>query len=265
MLLQFTKWRSNSILWCLAGISTNKLLTWSWITLGYWRNHPSTQQAIVPGVICIEGNIGSGKSTLLSGLRQGGLSVFQEPVQTRWKKCLSTYYENRSRWGITFQIEVFEWFNLLKPLFAAKQNHKVSSVKSPILVERSPMAAYHIFAKDMQRSGHVTIWEISILRRLTKKWGWIPEHTFFAHTSYKVALMRLSKRDRTAEKSIQKDFLWQLELRHRAFIHSGLCGKVHILDGSLSKQDLLISTISEIAAIHDSKCVRDHSHITSTP
>ena len=108
VLLQFTNWRTNSILWCLAGISTNKLITWSWITLWYWRNQPSTQQAIVPGVICIEGNIGSGKSTLLSGLRQRGLSVFQEPVQTRWKKCVSTYYENRSRWGFTFQIEVFE-------------------------------------------------------------------------------------------------------------------------------------------------------------
>ena len=69
------------------------------------------------------------------------------------------------------------------------------------------MAAYYIFAKDMQESGHLTIREISLLRRLAKKWGWIPEHTLFVHTSYKEVLMRVRKRDRTAEKSIQKEFL----------------------------------------------------------
>ena len=124
---------------------------------------------------------------------------------------------------------------------------------SPILVQRSPMAAYHIFVKNMQRSGHLTIWEMTLLRRLAKKWGWIPEHTFLVHTPYKEALKRLKKRNRTAEKNIQKEFLWQLELRHRAFIHSGLCGEVHILDGTLNRQELLASALSEIAAIRDSK------------
>ena len=115
------------------------------------------------------------------------------------------------------------------------------------------MAAYHIFAKDMQRSGDLTIWEMNLLRRLVKNWGWIPEHTFFIHTPSEEALKRLHKRDRTAEKNIKEKFLWELELRHRAFIQSGLCGHVHILDGSLSKEELLTSALSEIDAICESK------------
>ena len=49
------------------------------------------------------------------------------------------------------------------------------------------------------------------------------------------------------------EFLEQLEFRHRAFIHSGLCGKVHILDGTLSKKELLAKAIEEIGAIRQSK------------
>ena len=194
-------------------------------------------------------------------MKQTGISVFQEPVQTRWKNCLSIFYHDKSRWGFTFQLEVLEWFNFLRTLFISiRKNQATSSTTLPILVDRSPMASYHIFAKDMQNSGHLTIWEADLLRRLVKNWGWIPEHTFFVHTPYKTALKRLKERDRTIEKDIQKDFLWQLELRHRAFIHSGLCGEVHILDGSLSKQELLTSAISEITAIYDRKRVKQRIH-----
>ena len=138
-------------------------------------------------------------------------------------------------------------------IFEKLKDVAIPSLIPPILVERSPMAAYHIFAKVMRRSGHLTIWEMNLLRRLMKKWEWIPEHTFLVWTPYKEALKRLKKRDRTAEKDIKEEFLRQLELRHRAFIQSGLCGKVHILDGSLSKQELLTSAMNKIDAIRDIK------------
>ena len=69
---------------------------------------------------------------------------------------------------------------------------------------------------------------------------------------YKEALKRLKKRDRTAERDIKEESLRSLELRHRAFIQSGLCGKVHVLDGSLSKQELLTSSMVKIDATRDS-------------
>ena len=128
-------------------------------------------------------------------------------------------------------------------------NVTASSPTAPILVERSPLAAYHIFAKDMQKSGHLTIWEMNLLRRLAVDGGWIPEHTFLVRTPYKEALRRLKQRDRKAEETIEEEFLCQLELRHRAFIQSGLCGEVHILDGSLSKHALLTSAIAEIDSL----------------
>ena len=56
---------------------------------------------------------------------------------------------------------------------------------------------------------------------------------------------------------IQQEFFCKLELRHQAFVHSRPCGEGHILDGSLSMQELLTSDISEIAAIRDSNRVKD--------
>ena len=72
-------------------------------------------------------------------------------------------------------------------------------------------------------------------------------------TPYNEASRRLQLRARAAEKNIKDEFLWQLELRHEAFIKSGLCGKVHILDGTLSKKELLASAIAKIAAIQREK------------
>ena len=94
---------------------------------------------------------------------------------------------------------------------------------------------------------------MDLLRRLVEKCGWIPDHTFFVLTPYNEAFRRLNKRGREAEKNIKLDFLQQLELRHKAFIHSGLCGKIHLLDGSLGKNELLASAMEKIKAIRRSK------------
>ena len=80
---------------------------------------------------------------------------------------------------------------------------------------------------------------MDLLRRLLSQCGWIPEHTLMIHTPYNEASRRLKLRARTAEKNIKDELLCQLELRHEAFLKSGLCGQVHILDGTPSKKELL--------------------------
>ena len=133
---------------------TAGLLAWGQLRKNYLQCHP----LCIPGVICVEGNIGSGKSTLLYGLQNAGLMVYQEPVGTRWKEHLSTFYENKARWGFTFQIEVLQWFIHLQSLLWIKGiGHPGKYQTSLKLVERSPMAAYHIFAKNMWRMGNLTM------------------------------------------------------------------------------------------------------------
>ena len=82
-----------------------------------------------------------------------------------------------------------------------------------------------------------------------KPMGLIPEHTFLVQTPYTEALRWMKERDRKAEENVKDEFLYQLELRHQAFIQSRLCGEVHILNGSLSKQELLTSALAEIDGI----------------
>ena len=64
--------------------------------------------------VCVEGNIGSGKSTLLRGLQDARCTVYQEPVDDRWKPLLQAFYENPSLWSFPLQIEVLKWFRWLR-------------------------------------------------------------------------------------------------------------------------------------------------------
>ena len=230
---------SGVVILCWVGTTINILLLGICLTLNkHSRIIPLAQPTKFRGVICIEGNIGSGKSTLLSGLQRTGMTGFPEPVESRWREYLSTFYKNKSRWGFTFQIEVLEWFTHLRTLLSRRPRcwtWKPSNTL--VLVERSPMATYHIFAKNMRMQGHMTAWEMNLLQRLLVPCGWIPEHTLMVWTPYKEAGKRIHKRGRTAEKKIAMELLHQLELRHEAFLNSGLCGQVHILDGTLSKND----------------------------
>ena len=99
----------------------------------------------------------------------------------------------------------------------------------------------------------MTMWEMDLLRRLMNQCGWTPEHTIIIHTPYKDASKRLQLRARAAEKNIKLEFLQQIEFRHEAFLKSGLCGKVHILDGTLSKEELLASAMAKVDIIQREK------------
>ena len=93
---------------------------------------------------------------------------------------------------------------------------------------------------------------MKLLRRLVEKWRWIPDHTSVV-TPWKEAFRRLNKRSREAEEGIKTNFLQQLEHGHKAFIQSGLCGKIHLLGTSLGKKEQLASAMEKIRAIRRPK------------
>lgn len=205
----------------------------------------------IPGTVCVEGNIGSGKSTLLAGLEEAGYWVAQEPVKERWGKHLGTLYSDQKRWGFTFQVEVVDWYkHLVQLLQRTSEMPAVGGGNPPIkIVERSPVSTYQIFGKNLRQQGNLNEWEMKLLGKIVESWAWVPEHTFYVKTPYRVAYGRVNERNRSGEEDVPLDLIRQLEIRHEAFISSRFCGKVHILDGRLSKADLVAQAISKLDAI----------------
>jgi len=211
-------------------------------------SNTTVPSSCIPGTICVEGNIGSGKSTLLSGLKKAGYIVYEEPVESRWAKHLVTLYSDQRRWGFTFQIEVVDWYKHLVEILQDRAGEPaVGGGRSKIkIVERSPISTYEIFGKNLRNMGYITDWEMKLLGKVVESWAWTPEHTFYVKTPYVDAYKRLKSRGREGEENVPMELLRQLELRHEAFTKSKLCGVVHVLDGRLSKEDLVAKAIEKI-------------------
>jgi len=210
--------------------------------------HSPEPSLCIPGTICVEGNIGSGKSTLLAGLKKAGYIVYEEPVESRWAEHLVKLYSDQKRWGFTFQIEVVDWYkHLVGDL--QKTARKPAGGKNVRIVERSPISTYEIFGKNLKKTGNMTDWEIKLLGKVVESWAWVPEHTFYIKTPYADAYDRLKIRGREGEENVPIDLLRQLELRHEAFTKSKYCGVVHVLDGRLSREDLVAEAIKKIKVL----------------
>jgi len=113
-------------------------------------------------------------------------------------------------------------------------------------VERSPISTYEIFGRNLREMGNLTEWELKLLGKVVESWAWTPEHTFYVKTPYTEAYERLKVRGRDGEENVPMELLRQLELRHEAFTKSRFCGKVHVLDGGVSKEELVAQAIAKM-------------------
>ena len=148
--------------------------------------------------VCVEGNIGSGKSTLLRGLQDARCTVYQEPVDDRWKPLLQASYENPTLWSFPFQIQVLKWFGWLRDTVRNPQptscgfqspTAREGYTKKPEpwkrrldIIERSPWAGFHIFSRNLHANGHLSTRELQLLHEAAKLWGWTLDITIYIHT-----------------------------------------------------------------------------------
>jgi deoxyadenosine/deoxycytidine kinase len=178
--------------------------------------------------IAVEGNIASGKSTLLELIRtEFAVFTVQEPVG-KWQQVdgadgadgverasagnlLELFYSDPKRWAYTFQTYAF-LSRLQAQTSAAPDNVDV------IVMERSVMADYHIFAKNCYKTGLFSEIEWSLYRQW---FAWLAqqfppqfEGTIYLRTSPDVCLHRLKKRARGEESTIPLEYLQQLHSRH---------------------------------------------------
>tara|TARA_Y100000389_G_C17463148_1_gene523323 strand:+ start:3202 stop:3750 length:549 start_codon:yes stop_codon:yes gene_type:complete len=145
--------------------------------------------------ISIGGSIGSGKSTVLARLAREGYTVFFEPID-QWKH-LSKFYQDRKRWGFTFQIEVLNSFS-----------------KCPndgmVVCERSPWESYNIFSKMLVSNGEMNADEFELYGKLYDTLAWKPDLFIYLRTSPETCMARIRERDRHCESNINMEYLQYL-------------------------------------------------------
>jgi len=182
---------------------------------------------MAPFLISIEGNIGSGKSTLLAHLKEhlkiGGsrrIVYVDEPVgewstitDANGRGMLELFYENPAKYAFSFQMMAY--ISRLANLQLAIKTYP----NHVIIMERSLLTDYHVFAKMLNEKGNLLPEEFSIY----KKWFYHfnthqMDGLIYLECSPEVALERCTKRNRPGE-TISLEYLEELHERHETWIH----------------------------------------------
>jgi len=151
--------------------------------------------------VSLSGNIGCGKSTMINMLKTKGYDVFQEPVD-KWKH-LKLFYEDKKRWGFTFQMEVLQSYIACKNISGGLT-----------ICERSPWESYCIFAHMLVDEGVITKDEFQLLKQFTESLAWKPDLCIYLYTDPDVSLSRIKIRNRMCESSITIDYLETLHQQY---------------------------------------------------
>lgn len=153
--------------------------------------------------IVIEGNIGGGKSTVLTMISQRTrIPIFLEPVDTEWKQGLEYFYDNNSRWGFTFNLNVLMTYN------------KWSNNNFKALYERCPLSSKEVFSKLQYDSGMMTKYENDMYQELYDKLAWEPDVIIYINTPSDVCYDRMISRARECETNVPITYLEQVNEKY---------------------------------------------------
>ncbi|XP_062519975.1 thymidine kinase 2, mitochondrial-like [Corticium candelabrum] len=168
--------------------------------------------------ITVEGNIASGKTTLLNCFKDKSYAeVLFEPID-KWQKVggdnlLGRMYENKERWGLTFQSYVL--------LTMMELHHKEQHLPISVL-ERSAFSGRYCFLENLYRSHVLDDLEHSCY---TRWFDWLMttnppqlDLIVYLQTSPEVCLQRLKERQRGEETGITLDYLQSLHDRHEEWL-----------------------------------------------
>jgi deoxyadenosine/deoxycytidine kinase len=150
--------------------------------------------------IVIEGNIGGGKSTVLNMISQKTrLPIFLEPVDTYWKEGLDYFYNDNSRWGFTFNLNVLMTYNKWKD----------NSFKA--IYERCPLSSKEVFSELQYDSEKMTKYEHDLYLEFYHKLAWEPEVMIYIRTPSNICYERMNSRGRECESSVPLSYLTKVE------------------------------------------------------
>lgn len=170
-------------------------------------------------LISLEGNIGAGKTTLLEKIRTiKDVQVIDEPVDawTRFKdeegkNLLELFYEDKKRWGYTFQnAAILTRILHIRKTMAENPNKKI------FITERSHLTDKYVFAKVLHEDGTLSdlekqlydLWFDSFAKDIDVK------QILWLHTDPKTCAERIRMRGRPGEQGITGEYLEKLDEAH---------------------------------------------------
>lgn len=154
--------------------------------------------------ITIAGNIGVGKSTLtgLMAERMKWEPVYEAFTQNPY---LTDFYRDMKRWGFHSQV-----FFLSRRL---QQHHDLLQRRSSVIQDRSVYEDAEIFARNLYRQGHLSERDWHCYLELYETMATLlrpPDLVVYLQASVDTLRRRISHRGREYEKSIDDDYLAQL-------------------------------------------------------
>ena len=168
----------------------------------------------------IDGSIGSGKSTVIEKLNKRlGLKIAEEPVH-EWGEWLEKYYQDKNRWGFSFQMKVI--LGQAKVLSNLTENEF-------IIMERSPQTVYHVFASMLKDEQIIDPIEYDLINEFIE-YNTKPVNTIYLKCNPETCFARIQSRGREAEQSIDMNYLDQLHKKYENMPNS------YVIDSSQSEE-----------------------------
>jgi len=183
---------------------------------------------MAPILITVEGNIGAGKTTFLDSLRTHlpTVKILLEPVgewcsakNAEGKSILQLFYEDKKRWGMTFQL--FAFLSRLEDLKRMLREYDTEEA-TIILTERSVLTDRYVFAEMLHRQGFLDDLEWTLYLKWFQSFAAdLPiQGILYLTTSAETSKERIGHRGREGEASISLDYLADLEAQHRHWIRT---------------------------------------------
>ena len=162
--------------------------------------------------IAVAGNIGVGKSTLVKLIsEQLNWTPFYEPVTEN--PYLADFYEDMGAWGFHSQI-----YFLMRRL---RIHRKLIDEKGSVIQDRSVYEDAEIFAHNLFLQDAISERDFATYRELYKvlvEFLPPPDLIIYLRASLETLLLRISKRDRTYERTISASYLSELNKLYEDWI-----------------------------------------------
>jgi deoxyadenosine/deoxycytidine kinase len=168
--------------------------------------------------ITIAGNIGAGKSSLVAKLsRELRWQPFYEPVTNN--PYLADFYEDMPAWG--FHSQIYFLTHRLRVY------HDLSEASSSVILDRSLYEDAEIFAKNLYLNGNMSRRDYETYEALYQSLLCFlptPDLVIYLRASVTTLQQRIHLRGREYEKSIDQEYLSQLNKAYESWISSfSLC------------------------------------------
>jgi len=168
--------------------------------------------------IAVAGNIGVGKSTLVKLLSEKlGWTPFYEPVTEN--PYLADFYEDMQAWGFHSQI-----YFLMRRL---RIHRKLMDENGSVIQDRSVYEDAEIFAHNLYLQDAITARDYHTYRELYQvlvEFLPPPDLVIYLRASISTLLDRITRRDRSYERTISAEYLADLNELYESWVdHFNLC------------------------------------------